>query len=179
VEGGPVRVREATPDDTDAIVAVTAAGWRTAYRDIVAQDRLTELPLARWRHEVHVGLRRPVEDAFSYVAEIDGQFAGYCFVAAPSREPDLGPDVAELVAIYVEPDRWGQGAGTALMRAAMDRLSELPYREVFLWTFKGNDPAIAFYERQGWKADGEQKVHPRTQAAAIRFRRSTGSARLG
>ena len=41
-----------------------------------------------------VGLRRPVEDAFTYVAEIDGGFAGYCFVAAPSREPELGPDVA-------------------------------------------------------------------------------------
>jgi GNAT superfamily N-acetyltransferase len=172
MEGGPVRVRKATPDDTDAIVAVTAAGWRTAYGGIVAPDRLADLPLERWHHEVHVGLRRPVGDAFTYVAEIDGQFAGYCFVAAPSREPDLGPNVAELVAIYVEPDRWGQGAGTALMRAAMDHLAELPYEEVILWTFKENGPAIAFYEREGWKADGEQKVHPRSQAAAIRFRRS-------
>jgi GNAT superfamily N-acetyltransferase len=170
VEGGPVRVREANPDDTDAIVDVTAAGWRTAYRDIVAQEKLADLPLARWRHEVHVGLRRPVDDAFSYVAEIDGAFAGYCFVAAPSREPDLGPSVAELVAIYVEPDRWGQGAGTALMRAALERLAELPYDEVILWTFKENAPAIAFYERHGWKADGDQKVHPRSEAVAIRFR---------
>jgi GNAT superfamily N-acetyltransferase len=170
VEGGPVRVRDAIPEDTEAIVAVTAAGWRAAYRGIVAPARLADLPVARWRHEVHVGLRRPVEDAFSYVAEIDGQFAGYCFVAAPSREPDLGSNVAELVAIYVEPDRWGQGAGKALMRAALERLGELPYDEVFLWTFKENAPAIAFYERQGWKADGDEKMHPRSQAVAIRFR---------
>ena len=171
MEGGPVRVREATPDDTDAIVAVTVAGWRTAYREIVAQERLADLPVARWRHEVHVGLRRPVEDAFSYVAEIDGEFAGYCFVAAPSREAELGPNVAELVAIYVAPDRWRQGAGAALMRAAMDRLSKLPYDEVFLWTFKENASAIAFYERHGWRADGDEKVHPRSQAVAVRFRR--------
>jgi GNAT superfamily N-acetyltransferase len=176
IESRPVRVREATPVDTDAIVAVTAAGWRTAYRDIVAPDKLAELPVARWRHEVHVGLRRPVEDAFSYVAEINGEFAGYCFVAAPSREPDLGTNAAELVAIYVEPERWGQGAGAALMRAAMERLSHLPYNEVVLWTFKENEPAIAFYERHGWKADGDQKVHPRTQAVAIRFRRRTPAA---
>jgi GNAT superfamily N-acetyltransferase len=173
MEGGSVRVRDAIPDDTDAIVAVTAAGWRTAYRDIVAQEKLAELPLARWRHEVHVGLRRPVEDAFSYVAEINGEFAGYCFVAAPSREPDLGRSVAELVAIYVEPDRWGRGVGTALMHAALDRLSQLPYEEVVLWTFKENAPAIAFYERHGWKRDGDQKVHPRTEAVAIRFRHPT------
>lgn len=176
MEGGSLRVREATPDDTDAIVAVTAAGWRTAFRDIVAPDKLADLPVARWRHEVHVGLRRPVEDAFSYVAEINGEFAGYCFVAAPSREPDLGSNVAEFVAIYVEPDRWGQGAGAALMRAAMERLSQLPYHEVVLWTFKENAPAIAFYERHGWRADGDKKVHPRTGAVAIRFRRRTPAA---
>jgi ribosomal protein S18 acetylase RimI-like enzyme len=171
VEGGPVRVRRATPDDTEAIVAVTAAGWRTAYRDIVAFDRLADLPIDRWHHEVHVGLRRPVEDAFSYVAEIDGEFAGYCFVAAPSRERELGPNVAELVAIYVEPERWSQGAGSALMRAAMDRLAQLPYDEVLLWTFKENTPAIAFYERHGWTRDGDEKVHPRSDAVAIRLRR--------
>ena len=171
-----VRVREAVPDDTDAIVAVTAAGWRAAYREIVAPERLADLPVARWRHEVHVGLLRPVDDAFSYVAEFGGGFAGYCFVAAPSREPDLGPDVAELVAIYVEPERWGQGAGSALMGAAMDRLADLPYREIVLWTFKENAPAIAFYERHGWRADGSEKVHPRTEAVAIRFRHPTLSS---
>jgi ribosomal protein S18 acetylase RimI-like enzyme len=171
VESGPVRVRPATPDDTDAIVAVTVAGWRTAYRDIVAPQRLAELPVARWRHEVHVGLRRPADDAFSMVAEIEGRFAGYCFVAAPSREKEFGPNVAELVAIYVEPERWSQGAGAALMDAAMERLARLPYDEVFLWTFKENAPAIAFYERHGWRRDGDEKVHPRSQAVAIRLRR--------
>ena len=170
METTSVRVREANPDDTDAIVAVTATGWRTAYRDIVAQGKLADLPVARWRHEVHVGLRRPVEDAFSYVAEIDGEFAGYCFVAAPSREPDEERNVAELVAIYVEPDRWRQGAGETLMAAAMERLARLPYDEVILWTFKENAPAIAFYERHGWSRDGGEKVHPRSGADAIRFR---------
>jgi ribosomal protein S18 acetylase RimI-like enzyme len=179
METGSVRVREGAPDDTDAIVAVTAAGWRTAYRDIVAPEKLADLPLARWRHEVHVGLRRPVEDAFTFVAEIDGEFAGYCFVAAPSREPDQGPSVAELVAIYVEPERRRRGVGEALMAAAMERLSHLPYDEVILWTFEENGPAIAFYERHGWSRDGGKKVHRRSGVPAIRLRRRTrASARV-
>jgi GNAT superfamily N-acetyltransferase len=173
VEAGRVRVRKATPDDTDAIVAVTAAGWRTAYRDFIAQEKLADLPVTRWRHDVHVGLRRPVEDAFSYVAEIDGEFAGYCFVAAPSREPDEGRNVAELVAIYVDPDRWRRGAGEALMGAALERLSQLPYDEAILWTFTENALAIAFYERRGWTRDGGEKVHPRSEGRAIRFRHPT------
>ena len=88
---------------------MTVAGWRAAYRDIVAPEKLADLPIDRWRHEVGVGLRRPVDDAFTYVAELDGGFAGSCFVAAPARDRDLGPEVAELVAIYVDPDLWRPG----------------------------------------------------------------------
>ena len=110
-------MREATPDDTEAIVSVTVAGWRTAYRDIVAPEKLADLPIDRWRHEIGVGLRRPVDDAFTYVAEIEGGFAGYCFVSAPARDSDLAPDVAELVAMYVDPEHWRAGAGAALMDA--------------------------------------------------------------
>jgi len=151
---------------------VTVAGWREGYREIVAREKLAERPVDRWRHEVGVGLRRPDADAFTYVAEIDGGFAGYCYVAAPTREVELGPEVAELVAMYVDPGHWRQGAGEALMGAALERLAGLPYREAVLWTFKENGRAIAFYERQGWSADGAEKVHPRTGEPAIRMRRS-------
>jgi ribosomal protein S18 acetylase RimI-like enzyme len=159
-----VRVRDATPDDTDAIVAVTAIGWKTAYRDIVAPERLADLPVARWRHEIHVRASPSVDDAFSYVAEIDGEFAGYCFVAAPSREPDLGSNVAELVAIYVEPDRRRQGAGEALMNAATERLAGLPYDEVVLWTFKENAPRSPSTSATAGAATGRRRCTPRAQA---------------
>src|SRR5436190_12781347 len=103
-----LRVREATPEDTEAIVSVTADGWRTGYRGIVSPDRLADLPIERWRHEIGVGLRRPSGDAFTVVAEIDGRFAGYCYVAAPWREAAPGDAAAELVALYVDPDHWRQ-----------------------------------------------------------------------
>jgi GNAT superfamily N-acetyltransferase len=113
-----------------------------------------------------------VADAFTYVAEIDDAFAGYCYVAAPSREADLGPEAAELVAMYVDPDRWREGVGKALMEAALERLAGLPYEDAVLWTFKENDRAIAFYERHGWRPDGAEKIHPRTGEPAVRYRRA-------
>ena len=118
-----------------------------------------------------MGLRRPVADAFTYVAELDGGFAGYCFVAAPSLEADLGPEAAELVAMYVDPDHWRQGVGNALLGAALERLAGLPYEEVVLWTFKENGRAIAFYERHGWRPDASEKIHARTGEPAVRYRR--------
>ena len=137
----------------------------------MAPGRLANLPVERWRHEVGVGLRRPVADAFTYIAELDGGFAGYCYVAAPSLEADLGPDVADLVAMYVDPDHWREGVGNALMDAAFERLAELPYVEAVLWTFKENGRAIAFYERHGWRPDGSEKIHARTGEPAVRYRR--------
>ncbi len=174
-----VPVRDATPGDTEAIVALTEAGWRDGYRDIVAPERLADLPVARWRHEVGVGLRRPVGDAFTFIAESGGGTAGYCYVAAPSRSGELGPEWAELVAMYVDPAHWGEGAGSALMDAAMERLGTLPYRGAFLWTFAENERAIRFYRRHGWTADGEEKMNPQAGARTVRFRRPTGSATIG
>jgi GNAT superfamily N-acetyltransferase len=166
-----VRVREATREDTEAIVSVTAAGWRTGYQGIVAREHLAKLPVERWRHEVGIGLRRPVADAFTLAAEIDDHFAGYCYVAAPARDGDLGRDVAELAAIYVDPGRWREGAGDALMRTALGRIADLGYSQVTLWTFKENERATGFYEHHGWTLDGAEKVHPRAQAVAVRYRR--------
>jgi len=153
---------------------VTATGWREAYQGIVSPEKLANLPIERWRHEVSVGLRRPVGDAFTYVAEVDGEFAGYCYVAAPSREPDLGPEVVELVAMYVDPGHWSEGIGRALMKAAVQRLAGLPYTEAVLWTFKENERAIAFYERQCWRRDGAEKIHTRSGEPVIRMRRALG-----
>ncbi len=167
-----LQVRDAAVDDTEAIVSATATGWRTAYRGIVTDERLAELPVDRWRREIGEGLRRPVADAFTRVAEVDGAFAGYCYVAAPPREAEDAPGDVELVALYVDPEHRGQGAGSALMRTALTRLAELGYERVFLWTFAENDRTIAFYERHGWSRDGAEKVHPRAQAVAVRLQRA-------
>ena len=150
---------------------MTVAGWREGYREIVSPEKLAALPVDRWRHEITVGLRRPIGDAFTYVAGLDGEFAGYCYVACPSRDADLGPEVAEVVAMYVEPRHWRRGAGAALMSAAAARLERLPYKEAVLWTFKENARAIAFYEVLGWQPDGAEKIHAGSGQPAIRMRR--------
>ena len=92
-------------------------------------------------------------------------------MAAPSRDADLGPEAAELVAMYVDPDHWRQGVGNALMEAALERLAGLPYEEAILWTFKENARAISFYEEHAWRPDGTEKIHPRSGEPAVRMRR--------
>lgn len=165
-------MRAAREADTEAIVELTAAGWRAAYSGIVPRERIAELPLAAWRHDVATGLRSPVADSFTFVAERDAEVLGYCYVAAPGREQPAGSRVAELVAIYVTPARWGQGIGRSLMEAAVAEAEQLGYEEMALWTFERNAQARAFYARLGWRRDGGRRPHAATGVPTIRLRRT-------
>ena len=163
-------VRDADPRDCERIVELTASGWRAAYSGIVPPERIASLPIDEWRSQISEGLRDPVEDSFTLVAEIDDETAAYCFVAAPGRDEPPGSAVAEVVAIYVEPRRWGHGIGRTLMESVTERASAAGYDEMTLWTFERNAQARAFYARLGWQRDGERRLHAAGGAPTIRLR---------
>lgn len=164
-----VTVRDAVEADADAMVELTAGGWRQAYRGMVPDAYIENLPIAGWRHDISSGLRKPRLDAFSLIAEVDGATAGYCFVAAPGRDEPAGSKHAELVALYVDQAYWRQGVGRRLLERALERARELGYRDLELWTFDANERAKSFYEATGWEADGAQRPHEASGALAIRF----------
>ncbi|MEO8181149.1 MAG: GNAT family N-acetyltransferase [Deltaproteobacteria bacterium] len=49
---------------------------------------------------------------------LDGRAIGFCSLT-PSRDVGAEPGTAEVSAIYVDPDHYRSGAGTALMQAAL------------------------------------------------------------
>jgi RimJ/RimL family protein N-acetyltransferase len=144
-----VQVRRARAEDAAAIAEVHAATWRAAYEHVFGAERLAartadvalwEGVLARGRSDVHVA--------------DDGSVVGFAS-AGESRDPDA---VAELYAIYVLPSAWGTGAGTSLMRAALDAMrARFSGEEAVLWVLEDNPRARRFYEREGWALDGARK----------------------
>jgi GNAT superfamily N-acetyltransferase len=166
-----LRVRAATEADAEAIVELTAAGWRAAYPGIVPAERIESLPIAGWRHDVRSGLRSPEGDSFTLIAELDGAVAGYCYVAAPGRENPPDSRVAELVALYVDPDRWRRGVGRILLQSAGDRARRAGYAELTLWSFEQNARALNFYEALGWERTAERRPHRATGAPTIELHR--------
>lgn len=171
-----VEVRDATGADVEEIVRLTASGWRAAYRGIVPAERIENLPVSGWRHDIAAGLRSPVADSFTRIAEIEGAPVGYCFVAAPGREEPPGSRIAELVAIYVDPARWRGGIGRALMAGATAEANRAGYGEMTLWSFEKNAPALAFYAGLGWERDGARRPHAATGVPTIRLRTRLGQA---
>jgi ribosomal protein S18 acetylase RimI-like enzyme len=75
------------------------------------------------------------------------------------------------VAIYVHPDQWREGIGSALLDASQARAAANGNTAMSLWTLTENEPAHAFYERHGLSRDGAEEVHPIAGAPAIRMRR--------
>jgi GNAT superfamily N-acetyltransferase len=65
---------------------------------------------------------------------------------------------AELCALYVDPDHWGQGVGKALISAARERLVALGFQNALLWVLTGNDRADRFYRKDQWTPDGLQRT---------------------
>jgi ribosomal protein S18 acetylase RimI-like enzyme len=165
------RIREATLDDARAIAAIGIEAWRVGYRGIVSDEHLARLSLddreARWVDVLSD------EHARTFVAEVRGVVAGYCAVAAPSRDQDAAPDTAELAALYVRPDRWRTGLGSALLARALAELESGRWTEVTLWVFAANERGRAFYAAHGFEA-ADEAVNEHTGQPVVRLRRRVG-----
>jgi len=153
-----LEVRRAVPDDAAPIGCVHVRAWQVAYRGLMSDEVLNGLSVEQrekmWQH-VLAGEESPTV----YVAVEDAAVVGFCAVATPSRDEDAELDVAEIVAIYVDPDVWRAGVGRALMDAALADLRAKRWRWVTLWVLAENHPAREFYARFGFEPDGAEMTH--------------------
>lgn len=90
------------------------------------------------------------------------------FVGYGEHRDDTFTDCGEVFAIYVLADYYGQKVGYELMNAAFEKLAE--YRKIAVWVLKGNNRAIKFYERYGFRSDGtEREIMLGTPSAELRM----------
>jgi GNAT superfamily N-acetyltransferase len=96
------------------------------------------------------------------LALVDGGVVGFASVS-PTRDEDAGAaPTGEVTGIYVVPEWWDAGVGTALLSAAVAALNEAGFDRATLWVLSGNDRARRFYERRG----GLPTVPGRTPSSA-------------
>ena len=65
-----------------------------------------------------------------------------------------------LATLYVMPESWSQGVGSALHDLALERLCAAKVQEARLWTLTENHRARDFYEKRGWRLTGRTRVVP-------------------
>ena len=137
VEGDtdPMFLRAAQPADAIAVAKVHVRSWQIAYRGLLPDEYLDGLRPEDRAQSYTFGDPDPLLPA-SVVAVEGRDICGFA-TTGPSRDEDrLG--TGELLALYVDPDRWGVGIGRALIREARARLAQQGFDKASLWVLVGN-----------------------------------------
>lgn len=144
-------LRAAEPDDALGVARVHVRAWQVGYRGLLPQEYLDGLRAEERARRYDFAGGDPSKPATLVVVE-NGAVRGF---ATTMPALDAGTRaLGELCALYVDPDWWGRGVGTALVAAARTRLRERGFREAVLWLLAGNRRGERFYLGDGWAADG-------------------------
>lgn len=150
-----IGIRPASVDDAEHIAAVHIASWREAYTGVVPQEYLDNLDVAS-RTEVWRRTFADLDHATSvWVAQEDDEILGFASLG-PSHDEDADRTTMEIYSIYLEPSAWGRGVARELMRTVVGALP--PGAAVTLWVLAANDRAQRFYRRNGFVADGVERM---------------------
>ena len=154
----PMEIRHAEVADARQIAEVHVASWKVAYRDLLPPSDLDQLEVSQfesWRGRRIEAMDR--SNSATLVVDDEG-VAGFVDVG-PTRDEHLDAgEVAELYAIYLDPDRWDRGYGRALILAAETAMADLGFDSAMLWVLEDNARARAFYEAAGWRPDGGRQL---------------------
>jgi GNAT superfamily N-acetyltransferase len=151
----PWELRRATGADAPAVAAMHVRAWQTAYRGIIPDPFLDGLEVGS-RASRYAFDRSGPGDPETWIA-VEGDDVVGMVCVSPSRDDDL-PGLGEVRALYVAPDRWRSGAGSALMARAERLLTDAGFTEASLWVLEDNARGRRFYQAAGWEVDGRVKT---------------------
>jgi GNAT superfamily N-acetyltransferase len=130
-----VTLRPATPGDAPAVADVLVEAGVAGWASFLGEARI---------RAANAGRSHPAD----VVAEDDEGVCG--FVAWDAT-------TGEVTRLYVHPRCWRGGVGRALLAAAEAGLRREGVGRAWLNT-EERGPAVAFYERCGWRRDGAPRV---------------------
>ena len=139
--------------------------WQDTYAGLIPASYLEKLTLEKC---IETARRWPDNTLVAKDGERVVGFAGFGI----SRDEDL-PDTGVLFALYVLVEYQRQGIGSALTREVFSRLSD--FQRIAVWVLKGNERAVRFYEKTGFRFDGTEKIltlgEPRTEQRMVYVRK--------
>jgi ribosomal protein S18 acetylase RimI-like enzyme len=166
----PVTLRKATRDDLGPLTDLWFRSAAEAFLPLLPEG--FQLP-NRARLEGPAGALQQERTAVLVAEDGDG-IVGYV-AAGPSRDPDVLGPVGEIWTLFLDPHAIGRGLGTTLLEAGLEHLRAVGLDEVTLWSFRGNERANRFYERQGFRRDGaEKRMAEWADIPIVRYRLTLG-----
>ena len=159
-------IRDASLADLEPISSLHCRCWQHAYRGVLDQDYLDGLSPETFAKYHASRLTAPKPDEPFLVAVENGAIVGFTR-AGPTRPTAPTGDAlpgephkrfsAEIFAIYVAPEKIGQGLGWRLWSLTLDRLRMRGHTSFCVWVLCDNVLGRRFYERIGG-AIGEEST---------------------
>ena len=141
-------IRSAEQADAQVLGAVYCLGWQKGYEGLMPDFFLNALTPENCAPKPdHIAPDRRL------VAEVDGKVVGT--VTFGTGREDRG--LLEIQSLYVLPEHWGTGQGSALFSAVCEKAKAQGFPGLYLWTLEGNRRAKAFYERMGMTQTGDTR----------------------
>ena len=140
---------QATVEDSRAVAEIYVRSRQAAWRDVMDPTYLDALDV-EGEERSFWSLLAPADQDWRVLIAEDDRILGF---VSFRLEPD-GERVGHVGALYVAPDRFGSGVGTALLGAAADELRNEGATTAFLWVLAHDTRTISFYEARGWLQDG-------------------------
>jgi GNAT superfamily N-acetyltransferase len=136
-------IRRGDIDDLELVLAIQREASLAGLAHVFPPDQFPS---------PHEGVRAELQERLAdpgNVALIDGEDRGFT-IAGHGR----------LERLYVRPGAWGTGVAQALHAAAVETLREQGASSASLWCLVENARARRFYERQGRRLNGDERVVP-------------------
>jgi GNAT superfamily N-acetyltransferase len=145
--------------------------WQAAVRGTVPDAVLGRMSLLdgelRWRSRLSDTSGRER----TFIASDGRHPAGFCRLRLPSPDSDADQFTAQVASLYVLPNRWRHGLGSALLSTALSTLDSGAWHEVTLWSLRISERAQSFYLYHGFQPDGATEDDQQYGLNGIRMRR--------
>ena len=150
-----------TASEIDGKGYVHYKAWQETYTGLVDAEYLQAMTEEKCKEIAHQWIDNVL------IAKDGDKVVG--FVGYGKYRDDTLTDCGEVYSIYVLADYHSKKIGYSLMNAAFEKLA--PYSKIAIWVLKGNEHAIRFYEKYGFRFDGtEQEIMlgtPRTELRMV------------
>lgn len=136
-----MNIRRMCRADESAVGRLYVESWQAGYKGLLPQDYLDGLDAGRWEG-------RFTDLPGSFVMTDGETIAGHSCARPAADEAMSG--WGEVWTLYVLPEYWGLGFGSALLENSVNWLKEQGFDRVYLWALETNARARRFYERRGF-----------------------------
>jgi len=145
-----MEIRPASEEDFESVRNVARRAWKEAYENIVDEESI-DGTVSSWYSDESLSAAVEKPGTVFLVATEADELLGFCHAVCHEDEGDL-------LRLYVHPDHWGDGIGTALYERLRGDFRDINMKRIRAMVLSQNGMGIEFYRRFGFEKTDEETV---------------------